>query len=176
MTEVAPVRRLTPIPLPPATYVPGRSGKAQRQQSQRWLGQHLATAWGAARAGTSVRENLAWLYGIDLFHAGCFWEAHEAWEPLWRAAPEHSAERRLLQALLQWAASLVQLKAGRVDAAKRLAQRALARVGQVDASRCLDVDVAHARACLRSYLEWLEEGPAEAGAAETLRPRLRFRK
>ncbi|TGQ49534.1 DUF309 domain-containing protein, partial [Mesorhizobium sp. M1C.F.Ca.ET.210.01.1.1] len=25
-------------------------------------------------------------WGIDLFNHGYYWEAHEAWEPLWHAA------------------------------------------------------------------------------------------
>ncbi len=31
------------------------------------------------------RDSPAYLRGIDLFNAGYYWEAHEAWEPLWHA-------------------------------------------------------------------------------------------
>ena len=41
--------------------------------------------------------------GLALYRAGYFWEAHEAWEPLWLAAPPNSRERALLQGLIQLA-------------------------------------------------------------------------
>ena len=32
------------------------------------------------------RESRAYLRGLDLFNAGYYWEAHEVWEGLWKAA------------------------------------------------------------------------------------------
>lgn len=41
-----------------------------------------------------------------LFNAGCYWEAHEALETVWRSVDEDS-ERRVWQGLIQAAAALL---------------------------------------------------------------------
>ena len=46
----------------------------------------------------------AWAAGATLFNAGEYWEAHEAWEPLWLRA--EGAERRLLGGVILLAAAL----------------------------------------------------------------------
>ncbi len=57
----------------------------------------------------------SWLYGVDLFNAFYFWEAHEAWEGLWVAVARDSASGLLLQGLIQIAAALLKAH-GRVEA------------------------------------------------------------
>ncbi len=59
--------------------------------------------------------------GLALYRAGFFWEAHEAWEPLWLAARPNSAERALLQGLIQLANGWLKLRLGREQAAGRIA-------------------------------------------------------
>lgn len=51
------------------------------------------------------RTNDAYLTGFDLYHQGYFWEAHEAWEGLWRLATDDSVEKHLLHALILNAAA-----------------------------------------------------------------------
>lgn len=63
-------------------------------------------------------------HGIDLFNHGFPWEAHEAWEPLWFAAPRDRPERALLQGLIHAAAACVKARAGASDAARGLASSA----------------------------------------------------
>ena len=53
-----------------------------------------------------------WLYGVDLFNAHYFWEAHEAWEGLWAAVPRDSVAGLLVQGLIQIAAALLKLHMG----------------------------------------------------------------
>jgi hypothetical protein len=57
-------------------------------------------------------------FGVDLFNHGFPWEAHEAWEPLWFAAPRERPERALLQGLIHAAAAAVKVKGGAIDAAR----------------------------------------------------------
>ena len=40
------------------------------------------------------------VYGIDLYHQGYFWEAYHAWEELQKAAEKDSRESNFLQALM----------------------------------------------------------------------------
>jgi hypothetical protein len=46
--------------------------------------------------------------GVSLFNEVRYWHAHEAWETLWRAAPEE--ERDFYQGLIQLAAGLLHLQ------------------------------------------------------------------
>lgn len=64
--------------------------------------------------------------GLDVFHAGCFWEAHECWETLWRREPKSAPRRRLLQGLIFLAAARVKARQGRPQGAAELQRRALA--------------------------------------------------
>lgn len=46
-----------------------------------------------------------YLYGIDLFNYGFWWEAHEAWESVWMAAGRKSRTGIFVQGLIQIAAA-----------------------------------------------------------------------
>jgi len=70
----------------------------------------------------------AWLYGIDLFNARYFWEAHEAWEKVWRELPEGSRGHDVVKGLIQVAAALFKLHVGNESGARRLAARGLERI------------------------------------------------
>lgn len=47
-------------------------------------------------------------HGVALFNGVRYWHAHEAWETLWRSAPDE--ERDLYQGLIQIAAGLLHLQ------------------------------------------------------------------
>ena len=46
--------------------------------------------------------------GVSLFNGGRYWHAHEAWETLWRAAPDE--DRDFYQGLIKLAAGLLHLQ------------------------------------------------------------------
>ncbi len=50
--------------------------------------------------------------GIDLFHAGYFWEAHEAWEHAWHAADDGSSMESVVRALIRLTAAHVKRRQG----------------------------------------------------------------
>ncbi len=56
----------------------------------------------AARAEETFRR------GVSLFNGVRYWHAHEAWEELWRAAPDE--DRDFYQGLIQLAAGLLHLQ------------------------------------------------------------------
>ncbi|MGC3970647.1 MAG: DUF309 domain-containing protein [Pirellulales bacterium] len=51
-------------------------------------------------------------HGVDLFHAGYYWEAHEAWEALWHAAGRSGPTADLLKGLIKLAAAGVKVLEG----------------------------------------------------------------
>ncbi|MER9876785.1 DUF309 domain-containing protein [Mesorhizobium sp. M0195] len=77
----------------------------------------------------AVEESLSsngFRWGIDLFNHGYYWEAHEAWEPLWHAAKQGTQHRLLFKGLILLAAAGVKIREGKRVAAARHAARAAA--------------------------------------------------
>ena len=87
----------------------------------------------------------AFLKGIDLYHAGYLWEAHEQWESVWRAS-SNPEERDFLQGLVQIAASVLKGRAGNAAGAAKLARRAREHLARVGGERCMGLLVAPLRA------------------------------
>lgn len=79
------------------------------------------------------RENKAYLYGIDLYHQGYYWEAHEAWEGLWRQAPRPSLERDFLQGLILNSAAQLKAHLGSARGCRRLSRSSEERLERVRA-------------------------------------------
>jgi predicted metal-dependent hydrolase len=101
-------------------------------------------------------DNAEYLWGIDLYNHGFFWEAHEAWESLWRAAERDALQRRFLQGLIQFAAACLKATMGDAEASRRLAARALTRLERVAAERSaryMGLDVRGFVAELRRFAE-----------------------
>ena len=59
-----------------------------------------------------------WETGMALFAAGYYWEAHEAWEGLWRQAVGLDGQR--LRGMIQLAAALLKLRQGNARGAASL--------------------------------------------------------
>ncbi len=105
----------------------------------------------------------AFAAGARLFDAGAFWEAHEAWEGLWRASAD-PAERRTVQGLIQMAAALHKLFVlAEPESAARLLAKGLEKLEGRPAVR--DAFAACERA--------VAEGHLERGAVPRLRLLLR---
>jgi len=89
--------------LPPYAYLPGRDPHPRRDRSG-----HMH---GAPEPDPSCPPPEGWrgcepyLWGLDLFNRGFYWEAHEAWEPLWAGARGRPEQHAFLQALIALAAA-----------------------------------------------------------------------
>ena len=70
------------------------------------------------------RECEPYLWGIDLFNSGYYWEAHESWEAVWHATGRSGAMADFCKALIKFAAAGVKAREGRANGVKRHAQRA----------------------------------------------------
>jgi predicted metal-dependent hydrolase len=100
-------------------------------------------------------------WGIDLFNAGYYWEAHEAWEAVWIAAGRRGAFADFLKALIKLAAAGVKLREGTPAGARRHLRRAVelfdlvARQMPAPQDRCLGLKPVP----LRETCEQLLSGP-----------------
>ena len=69
-----------------------------------------------------------YLRGVDLFNRWYFWEAHEAWESLWRAQTPQTEPARYVQGVIAAAASLLKLRMGQIRSARTLSTAACQRL------------------------------------------------
>lgn len=120
MNERRPPRYVPERALPAHAFVPGRTAKPV---SEAQLAAYLAAEY--------WRDNEAYLWGVDLYNHGFAWEAHEAWEGLWRAAKHDETQATFLQGLIQCTAARVKASMNDREAAQRLLERGLARLASV---------------------------------------------
>jgi hypothetical protein len=124
MKPPQPPRYVPDRPLPPYTYVPGRSPHPVSDPAGHQFGKapEPADVLDVERWHT----NRTYLYGIDLFNHGYYWEAHEAWEGLWRQCGRKGTTADFLKALIHLAAAgvkhLVGIAAGLKSHTRRAAE------------------------------------------------------
>ncbi len=103
--------------------------------------------------------------GIALFNAGHHWEAHEAWEAVWKDAKAAGdvSIASFVQGLIWCAAAWVKRRTGEPRGASLHAERVAVRMAelrQVVGDRCLGLSLDEAVALARQAADG---GPAEAG-------------
>jgi uncharacterized protein len=81
-----------------------------------------------------VAENSQWLYALDLFNAGFYWEAHEAWESFWNALGRTTPEARFVQGLIHLSAACVNIREGKPMGVSRHTKRARELLGELEAA------------------------------------------
>ena len=70
-----------------------------------------------------------WLYSLDLFNGGWYWESHEAWEGFWNTLGRTTPEARFVQGLIHLAAAAVKVREGKPNGVARHTQRARELLG-----------------------------------------------
>jgi hypothetical protein len=146
------------FPLPDKVYVPGLSRPEERPpEDERWT--QMAPAAARQLLESHWAECRPYLFGFDLLNSGAAWEAHVAWEALWKELRPHSrAWDLLLRSLIRVAAAVVRHQAGSASGRTRHAQRALEvlreaqRLGGPDLGGITREDVA-------SFLEAVASAP-----------------
>ncbi len=137
-------RHVPEMALPPYAYIPGRTPHPVNDPDGHM---HDKEAEGG------------FLRGIDLYHAGYLWEAHEAWEGLWKSTSD-PVQREFLQALIQIAAALLKAHVGEETGARKLAAAARSRFQTVvvETPNCMGLDVTgllrQIDACFAAEIEW----------------------
>ena len=127
-------------------------------------------AYTGAHAAVYPPEYLA---GIDLYNAGEFHAAHDAWEERWRddAGPR---EKLFLQALIQSAVAFHHLEIGRRGAARRMYLMAKEKFARLGESRFMSLDLGEYVSALDGALSWLDcgEDPRAIEPPEFVPPRI----
>ena len=99
-----------------------------------------------------------YLAGIDLYNAGEFHAAHDAWEERWmgEVGPK---EKLFLQAMIQSAVAFHHLEIGRPGAARRMHQMACEKFARLGARIFMSLDLDDYQAQLENALSWLRDAP-----------------
>ncbi|MEQ8291480.1 MAG: DUF309 domain-containing protein [Roseovarius sp.] len=104
------------LTLPPRPYLPG-----QTERPDEAIFEPLKEGLAPGLSPEDLTRSAAFLGGREAFARGYFWEAHELWEAVWMVLPPASAERHLLQGLIQLANGGLKARMGRENAARRIA-------------------------------------------------------
>ena len=139
------------IPLPPYSYVPGYDlpHPVNHPAGHLYAGQDFAheppisvaelnslpnALYSRRRAlAAALAENPRWLYAIDLYSGGFYWEAHEVWEGFWNALGRTTPEARFVQGLIHLAAAAVKIREGKPAGVGRHSKRARELLGDLRA-------------------------------------------
>ena len=123
-----------------------------------------------ASAATSPVDRPEFRLGVRLHNEGAFYEAHEAWEHVWRDE-EDDAHRRFVQGLIQITAGFHKaIVEGMPKAARRLFERGLEKIEPFDAVH-LGVELGAFRDAVRS---WMARSATDQAAPDPV-PRLVLR-
>lgn len=106
---------------PPYAYLPGRQPHPVRDPAG-----HSFNSEAMLSVAEISLDSDTFLWGLDLFNHGYYWEAHEAWEGLWQVADRGAPLRTLFKGLILLSAAGVKIREGKQAAAMRHAGRAAA--------------------------------------------------
>jgi predicted metal-dependent hydrolase len=97
-------------PWPSYSYVPGRFPHPASDPAGHLYGKPPERP--LAPDADSWRQSRAYLYGVDLFNFGYYWEAHEVWEGLWHAYGRRGPTADFFRGLIKLAAAGVKVRQG----------------------------------------------------------------
>ena len=122
-----------------------------------------------------VAYPVEYIAGIDLYNAGEFHAAHDAWEERWMG--EVGAQEKLfLQAMIQSAVAFHHLDIGRPGAARQMYLRAKEKFARLGCAVFMSLDLDDYQAQLDAALSWLLSvpDPRELAQPEIVPPKIRL--
>ena len=131
MTDVAAssFRYIPAIDLPPYSYVPGHGLPHPVNDPAGHLYRDRNSPHEPPVTAATLADEPRCLYALDLFNAGFYWEAHEAWESFWNVLGRTSPEARFVQGLIHLAAACVKIREGKPSGVTRHTKRARELLG-----------------------------------------------
>src|SRR5215217_2174032 len=118
---------------------------------------------------------IEYIAGIDLYNAGEFHAAHDAWEERWmgEVGPQ---EKLFLQAMIQSAVAFHHLDIGRPGAARQMYLRAKEKFSRLGQHVFMSLDLEEYQAQLDRALSWLltVPDPRDAPMEQVVPPKIRL--
>ena len=117
---------------------------------------------------------IEYIAGIDLYNAGEFHAAHDAWEERWmgEVGPK---EKLFLQAMIQSAVAFHHLDIGRPGAARQMYLRAKEKFARLGVTVFMSLDLDEYQSQLDRALSWLLSGdPRQLQQPQITPPKIRL--
>jgi hypothetical protein len=125
MSSTKPPRYIPELPFPSYSYVPGEGPHPTRDpEGHSYEEETEDIALVPAPDPDDWQKSKLYLFGIDLFNHGYYWETHEAWEDLWHATGRQGKTGNFLKAIIHLAAAGIKAKQGQTNGMHKHAQRA----------------------------------------------------
>ena len=150
--------RYTDRPLPAYRHVPGKTPHPTRDPEGHSYDRPPVSLPDLNHE--NWRKSEEYLFGIDLFNEGYWWECHEVLEGLWHASEIGSEAGHVLQAVILCAAAHLKVQTEQPVGARRLFDHSL-RHAKWSGSRKLGLDLEALIRDTRSYLSVEEVEPAQ---------------
>lgn len=132
------IHRYTSRELPPYYFLPGKAKHPEKEGGY----MHGREIKCDPLSDKNYRNNETYLYGLDLFNLGYFWEAHVYWEALWNVVGRKGKTADMLKALIKLAAAGVKFRLGQIDAAQGHLDRATELVNDHQITTYLGINIA----------------------------------
>jgi hypothetical protein len=110
--------------MPPYSYVPGGPWPHPNRAKEAGVDREQEPSGTGASTPEEVADSPLFRRGVELFDAGYYWEAHEAWEVLWHAAGRRGATADVLRGLIKLAAAGIKVRERREAGVRTHARRA----------------------------------------------------
>jgi uncharacterized protein len=110
--------------LPPYTYVPGGPWPHPKRAKESSGDRDMEPCLANNPLSGDVAASPLFRRGVELFDAGYYWEAHEAWEGLWHAVGRRGATADVLRGLIKLAAAGIKVRERREPGVRTHARRA----------------------------------------------------
>ncbi len=111
MKHVPALHRNTNFSFPPYRFEPGKNQKH---------GHFIESLKNEQDDPKRYFASKTYLYGLDLFNHGYFWEAHEAFELCWNRWRSHKNEFKFIQGLIQLSAAYLKINLNEINGAQTL--------------------------------------------------------
>lgn len=121
--------RYSQRPFPTYRFIPGQSPHPRRDALGHSHGQPEPTCLNVLAERWFESED--YLFAVDLYNHGFWWESHEVLEALWHAAGHKTPEGEFYRALIQFAAASLKRFVGKSAPAQRLLQRGCERLSKL---------------------------------------------
>jgi len=118
--------RYTSLPFPNRKYIPGIGIHPKKGKN----GSHIPEIPDDLEkySDDSWQRSIKYLYAVDLFNSGYWWEAHEVLEDLWIQAGKTTSLAKFIQGLIQISAALLKDFQSKSQAAEKLAAKGLSKL------------------------------------------------
>ena len=152
MVENSPIKqpcRYTNKPFPEYRYIPGENPHPTRDPKGHSYNKPVNELSGFSPEEWSTCKE--YLFGIDLFNFGYWWEAHEVLEAVWISAGRNTDTGLFVQGLIQLSAAHLKGLQGYRSAARKLTLSGLSKMKDNNGKR-FGIDISKLRSDIEEYL------------------------